>query len=536
MSDSTYSIMRSAKRFFGGTMLSRATGLFRDISMAYAFGTQEAVAAFLVAFRFAHLLRRLFGEGALQSAFIPQFEELKLKQSQRAGAFFCDLTAVLTVGLSTLILLCMIILYGLLTLVELSSGNAEIIYLTMLLMPSLLFICLFGVNASLLQCEKSYFLPGVAPVAFNIIWTIGVLTLSNTPASSAMPTLALWVIVACGGQWLMTMPAVWKSLKMTYGGIWSGIQLLSPEIKKFAKPLMLGILGVAATQVNNALDAIFARIADVEGPALLWYALRIQQLPLALFGIAISGALLPPLTRAIKANETAKYQNFLEFAIRRTIALMLPITAALFVLGDTCVALLYGHGDFDKYSILGTTQCLWGYAIGLLPMALVLMFAPAFYAQEDLKTPAKGSVLAMLLNTALNLILIGIFNVGAGSIAIATSVSALGNLVFLGYALRRTCPVVTSAMIESLMKVLLVSMLASVAVVISDLYLFGGSTALQMMWGNIPQFPMIVRDQLWQFAVQSLVFTSVLLGSAKLFNVSDLLGLFFAKKSQSQVA
>src|SRR6476469_3522512 len=121
MTDSTHSIMRSAKRFFSGTMLSRATGLFRDISMAYAFGTQEAVAAFLVAFRFAHLLRRLFGEGALQSAFIPQFEDLRLKQPERANAFFCDLTGVLTVGLSALILLCMAVLYGFLTWGEISQ-------------------------------------------------------------------------------------------------------------------------------------------------------------------------------------------------------------------------------------------------------------------------------------------------------------------------------------------------------------------------------------------------------------------------------
>lgn len=535
MQDSTQSIMQSAKRFFSGTMLSRATGLLRDMSMAYAFGTQEAVAAFLVAFRLAHLLRRLFGEGALQSAFIPQFEQLRQTQPERASTFFRDLTFLLSAGLMLIIALCMAGLGGFWAWGGLSSGNEEIVFLTMLLMPSLLFICLFGINASLLQCEKSYFLTGVAPVAFNIIWAIGVLSLSNYTSAEAMPWLALWVIAACFGQWAITLPEAWKIVRLHCQSVWRGVQLFSPEIRQFAKPLMLGILGVAATQVNNAMDAIFARYADPEGPALLWYALRIQQLPLALFGIAISGALLPPLTRALKANDFVHYRAFLEFALRRTIALILPITAALFVLGDSCIMLLYGRGDFDNLSILRTTQCLWGYGAGLLPMALVLMLAPAFYAQGNLRTPAIGAAAAMIMNIVLNFILIGIFEYGAASVAIATSVSALGNVMFLAYALTDVYKMASRSLMISFGKVCLVSAVANLSVVAVDVIFLGGNTALQIMHGDIPSYQQVFLRQLLRFGVQFTTFTIVLFGVARMLKADDLLGLVSRRKPQPEL-
>lgn len=436
MTDSTHSIMQSAKRFFSGTMLSRVAGMLRDMMMAYVFGTQSAIAAFLVAFRLSHSMRRLFGEGALQSAFIPQFELLRKDNPQRASQFFRDLTLFLSIGLTAIITAVMIALAGFWAWGNFSAGNQEILFLTLLLMPSLLFICLFGLNASLLQCEKSYFTPGVAPVAFNVIWIAGVLSLWRFAPTEAMPYLAAWVILACICQWLITVPRTWSILKK-YGvtSSWRRLFSSTQDIKTFCKPLFLGIVGVAATQVNNALDAIFARYADAEGPAFLWYALRIQQLPLALFGVALSGALLPPLTRALKNDDLVKYREFLAFAVHRTIGFMLPITAALLVMGSACIQFLYGHGDFQQHSIAGTVQCLWGYALGLIPMTLILVLAPAFYARSQPRIPAYCSVAAVVLNVILNAYFVFFCDLGAASIALATSISAWMNVALLAYAL-----------------------------------------------------------------------------------------------------
>lgn len=432
MKDSTRFITHSALRFFSGTMLSRMTGLMRDIAMASAFGTHPAVAIFLVAFRFSHLFRRLLGEGAMQTAFIPQFEKLKQENPGRACNFFRDLTFMLIGVLIVLILSSIALLFGLLNWGNFSPDNKECLLLTLFMLPSLLFICLFGLNAGLLQCEKSYFVPSFAPCAFNIVWILGVFCLWKFRPEEAMAWLAGFVTLACLGQWLMTVLPTWKILKK-YGLPSSEKEghFFSRDLKNFIKPLFLGIAGVSASQINNALDSIFAWYADPEGPAFLWYAIRLQQLPIGLFGIALSGAVLPPLSRALSNQNLSQYKQFLEFALSRSISLMLPITIGIFLLGEASIYLIYGRGDFSPQSVLGTTQCLWGYGFGLIPVCLVLILGPAFYAKGDYRTPTLASLAAMLLNIGLNSLLIGGLNLGAASVAWATSVSAWFNVVVL---------------------------------------------------------------------------------------------------------
>lgn len=430
MQDSSSSIFRSARRFLSGTLLSRITGLCRDMALAFAFGTGTAVAAFMVAFRFAHLFRRVLGEGALQTAFIPHFEALRQESPQKAATFFTDLTRSLIYVLLAVVGCGMAALAVLLAWGNFSPDNQEILKLTLLMLPSLFFICLFGLNCSLLQCEKHYFLAGVAPCAFNLIWIIGVLAIWKGHLPYPMEALSLFVILACAAQWLVT---VRKAKIMPHT---SKAAPFSKEVKALFAPLFLGVLGISAAQINNALDTLFARYADLEGPAFLWYSIRIQQLPLALFGVALSGALLPPLSRAIKSGEESRFRHFLNMALHRSFALMLPITVGLFLMGDTCIQLIYGRGEFGATSVVGTTLCLWGYAFGLIPMTWILILGPAFYAQNNYATPTRGAIGSVLLNIALNALFI--FGLGwkAESVAWATSVSAWANCLYLAYHLR----------------------------------------------------------------------------------------------------
>lgn len=450
MQDSAHSIFNSAKRFFTGTLLSRLTGLGRDIALAFSFGTDSALAAFLVAFRFAHLLRRLLGEGAFQTAFIPAFESLRQAGNRIAGQFFIDLYAALTLLLIGIISVGISLGALLLWYADLSPGNVEIVYLTLLMLPSLLFICLFGLNASLLQCEKYYFLPAFAPTAFNLFWIIGALSLNGVPTTAAMPRLAIFINIACFCQWLITAPTTWKLLGgLGLGGFWVKINPFSGNLAKLSAPLFLGLIGVGASQINNALDAVFARYASAEGPAFLWYAIRIQQLPLGLIGIAFSGALLPALSRAVIADQISstapttqlekleKFRYLLNSTLIKCLGLMCLMTAGMFIFGKLGIRIIYGHGDFDIDSILQTTYCLWGYALGLIPMALVLILAPAFYAQKNYRTPMYASIGSMLLNVALNSWFILGLNWGAVSVSIATSLSAWLNFIWLAFVLQR---------------------------------------------------------------------------------------------------
>jgi putative peptidoglycan lipid II flippase len=524
MQDSTHSIFSSARRFLSGTLLSRITGLVRDIAMAASFGTQEAVAAFLVAFRLAHLLRRLLGEGALQTAFIPYFEKLRHDSSERACNCFKDLTVLLTFFLGLVILISLAVLQSISTWGHLSDDNQTIIHYTMLMLPSLLFICLYGLNAALLQCEKSYFIPSLAPVAFNLVWILGIFCLNKFSISTAMSWLSLFIILACAAQWLATVPLTLRILRKNsnLAPLRQNLQLRSKDLRAFIKPLTLGILGVSAAQINNALDGIFARYADLSGPAFLWYAIRLQQLPLALLGIALSGALLPPLARAFKAGDLSSYRQFLEFALRRSMSLMIPITFGIFLMGDAAVYLIYGRGGFTIDSAIGTTQCLWAYGLGLIPMTLILILSPAFYAKEDYWTPTKASLFAVFLNLALNALFVMKLNLGAPSVALATSFSAWINTGWLAWALRASLGNYLSYHFwTGIAKTFIASLIGAVSIILIDL-LWEGNQAWHIVLNHQPVYLNSLLEQTVHLIVQASAFALGFLMTAYVIKSDEL--------------
>ncbi|MFN4173758.1 MAG: lipid II flippase MurJ [Parachlamydiaceae bacterium] len=269
-----------------------------------------------------------------------------------------------------------------------------------------------------------------------ILWIGFAIALMHAPLDRAMIILSVGISLACMGQWLVTLPQVYRLLK----GKNIRINLSSPEVKRLWRPLFLTNLGIISTQINSGLDPLFARYANLEGPAWLWYAIRIEQVPLALFGIAMSGALLPPLARSAKEGNLAKFYSFLFTALKRSAFLMIPITIAIFLFGSFGVNLAFGYGDFGMKSLEGTVKCLYGYSIGLLPQTWVLILAPAFFARGDYKTPAIASVGAVIANTLFNTIAIFGFGWGAESVAYAASLAAGVNCAILWVRLKESLP------------------------------------------------------------------------------------------------
>ncbi len=411
--DTARTILRSAKSFFVGTALSRMSGLFRDIAIALSFGSSVEIAAFMVSYRLANLFRRLLGEGNLNAAFVPHFTSLK----EGGGYFYRDVIYSMGIILIGAVLVLEAALIGLDFLVD--SNWKEIIHLTMWMVPGLFFICLYGLGSALLQCRGKYFIPAIAPVVFNLIWIVSCFWFKD------VKLLALTITIAFAGQWGVT---IFEGLKLLSLKQWLRPKIFSPEFRKLVRPMMLGIVGVGAVQFNSAFDAIFARIADLKGPAFLWYAIRIQQLPIALFGIALSGALLPPLSRE---TDPEKRNGFLISALKQGAALMLSCTFGIFALSEMGINLLFGHGGFTVNDVVQTSHCLWGYGIGLVPSIFVLILATNEYSKKNYRLPMIASVASVAVSIALNMLFVFGLGYGAISVAISTSLSSFVNAYLL---------------------------------------------------------------------------------------------------------
>lgn len=503
-------VNRYARHFFSGTFLSRVSGMLRDISMAAIFGDHPSVAAFMVAFRFSHLLRRILGEGAMQSILIPQYKALTLRQDKTASILFFQLSALLTLGLIGLTL-CVEWITHSSVLGSLSAANHEITSLFSLLFPSLIFITLYGLNTSILQCKDSFFLSSLAPLSCNLVWLVAIFALSTQPTEAAMFYLAAATTVGFAIQWLLTFAPTWHTLKEGWHSWKGSLFSYSMELKTIGKATFLGLFGVTAVQINSFLDMIFARYADPKGPVYLWYAIRLEQLPLALIGFACVYSITPSLAESIKSGNLAKTKELFSFGKRRLLLLVIPATSALLALSLGSVDLLFGRGHFMPHAVLETTYCLIAYTIGLLPSVLTLYYAAILYSYDDYKTPTIASLLSVALNIALNVIFIFLFHWGAISIALGTSASAVFNALMLRHQLHRHSPWTKETLSCPLQALITSSVGALLACASFDWLYFKGPFFLTFTQRSFP-------EQSIYFTAQFLLFTSVYLGLLRSFH------------------
>ncbi len=515
-------INESARSSFSGTLLSRASGFVRDIVMAYTFGSSPQIAALMLAFRFSSLLRRLFGEGALHAAFVPSFEKIREESEEKAALFFKDLSLLIGISLLFIIGVAEFTLGGCLSILNLDENNTQILVLSMILFPTLFFVCNTAFASSLMQCLGQYFVPAASSFIFNCLWIFGVLLHIKTPPNKAVIYLSLWMALGLLAQWVALLPKALLYLRANLPKTrrWS-IQSINRSFKNIAKPFGLGIIGVSTTQINSALDGVFARSIALEGPAYLWYAIRIEQVPLALFGVAMAGAILPPLFRAFR-EDNEEFISLLDYSFSQAMGVLIPCTIALIWIGPTCVNLFYGRGMFDLFSAHHTTYALWGYSLGLIPQGLILVLAPAFYVQNQYQKPTRASVIAMMLNILLNCFFAFILKLPSYSVALATALCAWVQLFILFYYLNKSLPL---------------SRLGTFFKSITPIFLITGASALLAYLFSVVMnpwvasnlllyFPRGLGEQVSIFATESLIFLGFLFMMAKFFKVKEVLSLF----------
>lgn len=500
--DNQKSIFRSALSFFLGTLCSRFVGFFREIMMAFVFGATAEIAAFLVAYRFANLGRRLFAEGALSPGIVPYFETLRKEGNKAAaGQFLADLIFSLSIFLILFIGLIELLLFCSLFLFEITPSVQEIIKLTMVMLPALFFLCLYGINSAILQCEQHYFLSSSAPAFYNIVWVAALLFLQGMVPSQAIYLLAGSILLAVMLQWLVTL----KPVLTIVSGHLRKVSLFSNEVRALFKPLGYGLIGIAAMQINSALDAVSARFSSIEGPAYLWYSIRIEQLPLSLFAIALSSAILPPLARAHSRSDTRQVTTQVEFGLRLTFLAIIPATVAIFGFAGPTINFVYGRGAFTDGAIIETMRCLIGYGIGLLPGALVIFLAQVFYAHKNFRIPMQAAVISVCANLFLNALFIFEFKMDTYAVALSTSIAATLNCLILFMRMRNALGIFISKRI---------------LIECTQLGFFAASSAVvvRYLFPQAEQFPHTVSQQLRALLIPGSIYLALFFATTLLFS------------------
>jgi putative peptidoglycan lipid II flippase len=440
MSQSTLQIAKSAGAMSVATMLSRVLGLVREQVVATLF-TRTATDAFYVAFRIPNLLRDLFAEGAMSSAFVPTFTEyLKKRGKPAAWELASNVLSLLLVGLSVITLVGILISKALVSKFagefRATPGKFELtVLLTQIMFPFLPMVALAAVLMGILNSHGSFFLPALAPALFNIGSLVVALSLYIwLPGWGFDPVLGMAIGTLCGGalQLLIQVPSLFKK---GFSYSWA-LNLRHPGVRRILLLMGPGTIGLASTQVNIFVNTWLAT-SQGEGPvSWLNYAFRLMQFPLGIFGVAIASATLPTVSAHVATGELDGLRKTLSSALRMVLVINVPATFGLIFLSHPIITLIYQHGKFKPTDTTATSKALIFYAIGLFAYSGIKVLVPAFYALGRSRVPVFISSLSVASNIALNLVLIR--PLGYLGLALGTSLTAVGNFVLLFVWLQRS--------------------------------------------------------------------------------------------------
>lgn len=417
-------IIRSASIVSSITALSRVLGLAREIAMGYFFGTSALKSAFDVAFVIPNLFRRLFGEGALTSAFVPVFSE-RLERDGRSVAFSFAWKTITLLFTALGIITAIGILFTLPAEACLSPDSkwAWPMPMIRIMLPYAPLICTAALISGILNTVDKFAVPAFAPVLLNAVWLIVMFVFFPFGSSEETKiTILCWSVLFAG---LIQLAFLLPSLKKVGGAIRPTLKgaLSDPGIRKVLRNMAPAAIGGGVVQINVCLDKTIAFWADASGPAALEYAERIVYLPMGMFATAFVTVLLPALSRQSAAGSTDEMRNTIERSMRQLALIMVPCSIAMATLAVPIIRLIYGYegGRFGEESVLLSSRALMGYAPGLIFFSFYKILAPAFYAMQDMKTPVRVGMWGVAINICCDLICVMLLPVGWKHVGIAIS-------------------------------------------------------------------------------------------------------------------
>ncbi len=430
-------ITKAATKVGFFTFVSRVLGYIRDAGIAFIFGAGFASDAFFVAFRIANLLRRLVGEGAITHAFVPVFTEIKEKRgTEEASLFvrrFFTIFFVILVGLATAGIIFSDRIVALLAPgFEAVEGKFDLtVSLARIMFPYMVFIGLMAASMGVLNSMRHFTMPALSPVFFNLS-LIGATFLAAPLLREPAYALAYGVVFGGLLQFGTQLPVLKRYGMFPYPPLFD---LRDPELRRIFRLIAPAVVSIGIYQLNIFVTMRFASLLPEGSVSYLYYASRLVELPIGVFGVAFTQAALPTLSGYVVGTDRQGFLSSLSFSIRMVNFVNIPATVGLMVLATPLVDTLFARGQFTLQDTGLTVYALLFYALGIVPVSVARLMATAFYSMKDSTTPVVAGILSFVANIGFCVLLIE--PLSHGGLALATTLASVVNLGVLAVVLRR---------------------------------------------------------------------------------------------------
>ena len=432
----TRQVVKAAGVIGAATLLSRVLGFVRDMVVARAFGASHVADAFYVAYRIPSLLRELFAEGSMSSAFVPVFTQtLTIESRDEARRLACAAFSLILVVVAAVTVLGIVFAPWIVAVIAPGFGDdpgkaALTTDLTRIMFPYLLWISLAALAMGVLNSLRAFAAPALSPALFNISIIATVLLLA--PFLDEPVTAVAWGVFFGGlAQLVVQVPSL-RRAGMALRWRW---QPDHSALRRMGMLLVPTLVGLSVSQINIFINTLLASYLARGSVTYLYYAMRLVQFPLGVFGVALSTALLPTMSTHAAKQDWAALRDTLSFGLRLILFITIPAMVGLIALRAPIIHVLFEHGRFVAQDTAGTAAAVLGYTVGLWAFAGVRVVVPVFYARQDTRTPVIAAALSVLANVALSLVLMG--PLAHAGLALATAAASAFNFVVLLVVLRR---------------------------------------------------------------------------------------------------
>jgi putative peptidoglycan lipid II flippase len=478
------------------TALSRVLGMLRDMTLAYFLGAGGLMDGWAIAFKVPNLARRLFSDGAATSSIVPVYCEQLHRDPSKARGLASTLVTTVFLLLFAVTLLGGALLWVYYRFVAIHDGTRLNLTLAGIMLPYMILICVAAVLAGILNAHRHFAAPAAAPALLNLFIIVALAIggwLLELPQRTQVFVVSAAVVLAGLAQVGLHLPPLWRR-GITLRPAWDVTSEPFRRVLVLMGPMILGMTAMQISTLINDFTALWLSGSAEKGEFFtlfgrairyplwegavshLFYAQRLYQLPLGLFGISLATAIFPQMSADAAKRDYDSLRQTISLGLRCTIFVALPATAGLLLISRPVVAVILERGEFTRADTVSTAVTLSFYVLGLTGYFAQQVLTRAFYSLQESRIPARSALAAVGVSLVLNLVLV--WPLGSGGLAVATTISSYAQVILLIVALRRRLGSFILAGTGAALRDTMVATLCMAAAVAGVQYLFNGSVGV----------------------------------------------------------